>query len=78
MTVSVQSAGRRGGLKVLERHGRVFFVDIGKKGQRAMREKYPGKASEWGKRGGRPRKLPLEVAGGGETTKIGGCGPAFR
>ena len=79
MSVSVQSAGRRGGLRVLERYGRYFFVQIGRKGQLAMRERYPGKASEWGRRGGRPRKPTLESEGGGETTKEGGyADPLFN
>ncbi len=56
MVLSVTTAGRRGGLAVLRKHGKEFYSSIGKKGQKAMREKYPGMASEWGERGGRPRK----------------------
>jgi general stress protein YciG len=56
---TVQEAGRLGGLKLLHNRGRTHFVEIGKTGQRAMRRKYPGMASEWGKRGGRPRKRSL-------------------
>ena len=59
MSLTVVEAGRKGGLKVLRTRGREFFAGIGKKGQKAMREKYPGMASEWGKRGGRPLKLKL-------------------
>jgi len=64
MPITVNEAGRRGGLAVLQRHGREFYVGIGKKGQAAMRQRYPGWASRWGKLGGRPRKLPLKGMGG--------------
>jgi hypothetical protein len=60
MTMTVNEAGHRGGLAVLRRRGRDFFVCIGKRGQEAMREKYPGMASVWGRLGGRPRKLTLD------------------
>lgn len=58
--ITVRQAGRRGGLAVLSSRGKQFFVEIGKKGQVAMRGKYPGMASEWGKKGGRPQKSNLE------------------
>jgi len=57
--MSVAEAGRKGGLIVLIRRGRAFYSVIGKKGQQAMRQKYPNMASEWGKLGGRPKKLAL-------------------
>jgi general stress protein YciG len=56
---TVQEAGRLGGLKLLHNRGRKHFIEIGKAGQQALRRKYPGMASEWGKRGGRPRKRGL-------------------
>lgn len=56
MAVTVTTAGRRGGLAVLHKYGKAFYSSIGEKGQKDVREKYPGMASEWGKRGGRPRK----------------------
>jgi len=59
MSISVAEAGRKGGLTVLDRRGRAFYSEIGKKGQQAMRQKYPNMASEWGKLGGRPKKLTL-------------------
>lgn len=59
MTITVVEAGRKGGLKVLETHGRDFFVRIGRKGQGAMRAKYPDMAKQWGKLGGRPKKPSL-------------------
>ena len=61
--LTVQEAGRRGGLKVRVKYGRSFFSDIGRKGQKAMRAKYPEKASEWGKMGGRPAKPSLDEIG---------------
>ncbi len=70
--VTVNEAGKKGGLMVLRKHGRGFFVEIGKRGQATMRGRYPGMAKEWGRRGGRPRKPTLaEIMGerGKETTK---------
>ena len=70
--VSVNEAGKKGGLAVLRKHGRGFFVEIGKRGQATMRDRYPCMAKEWGRRGGRPRKQTLaEIMGerGEETTK---------
>jgi general stress protein YciG len=57
--MDVKDAGRKGGLKVLAERGRKHFVAIGKKGQEVLRKRYPGMASEWGKKGGRPRKNNL-------------------
>jgi len=54
--VTVSEAGRKGGLSVLQKRGRNFFKEIGRKGQETMRKRYPNMASEWGKKGGRPRK----------------------
>ena len=65
MTVSVAEAGRKGGLAVLSNKGHAFYSQIGRKGQQAMRAKYPNMASEWGRRGGRPRKLDLNSMGRG-------------
>ena len=59
-SLTVVEAGRRGGLTVLRDRGREFFIHIGVKGQRELRRRYPGMASEWGKKGGRPRKNTLE------------------
>ena len=54
--ITVNEAGRRGGLSLLVKRGQSHFVEIGKKGQEALRKRYPGMAAEWGKKGGRPRK----------------------
>ncbi len=63
---TVREAGRKGGTTVLQKHGLAHFSRIGVKGQAAMRMKHPGKASEWGKLGGRPKKLPLNKIMGEE------------
>ena len=73
MAITVNEAGRRGGLTVLGNRGRGHFVKIGRKGQSAMRRKYPGMAREWGKMGGRPRKPKLVNAGeGAKNSQEGG------
>jgi general stress protein YciG len=54
--ITVKEAGRKGGLVLLSKNGRLYFIEIGKKGQATTRKRYPGMASEWGKKGGRPRK----------------------
>ena len=58
--ITTSEAGRKGGLALLSKRGKKHFVEIGKKGQEAMKESYPGMASEWGKKGGRPRKITFE------------------
>jgi general stress protein YciG len=57
---TVSEAGRKGGLCVLKKKGRNFFREIGRKGQKTMRRRYPNMASEWGKKGGRPRKETIK------------------
>ena len=57
--ITVSEAGRKGGLALLRKRGKKHFVEIGKKGQEEMKKRYPGMASEWGKKGGRPRKNNL-------------------
>lgn len=54
--MTINEVGRLGGLTVLAQRGRDYFSEIGRKGQQVMRKRYPGMASVWGKRGGRPRK----------------------
>ena len=57
--ITVNEAGRKGGLALLVKRGHKHFVEIGKKGQEKLRKGYPNMASEWGKKGGRPRKNNL-------------------
>jgi len=54
--ITVAEAGRKGGLSLLSRRGTKHFAEIGRKGQEVMKKRYPGMASTWGKKGGRPRK----------------------
>ena len=54
--ITASEAGRKGGLALLGKRGRKHFAEIGKKGQEVMKKRFPGMASEWGKKGGRPRK----------------------
>ena len=63
MSITVAKAGRKGGLTVLRKLGREFYVGIGQKGQKSMRRKYPNMAREWGKLGGRPKKHSLDDMG---------------
>lgn len=73
MSISVVEAGRLGGKAVLKKKGRDFFSLIGKMGQKAMRDKYPGMARVWGKLGGRPKKPTLaEIMGETGQIIIGG------
>lgn len=67
MSITVNEAGRRGGLSVFRARGCQFFAEIGKKGQRVMRARYPNMASQWGKLGGRPRNPKLEEITGNES-----------
>jgi hypothetical protein len=60
---TVRQAGRSGGLAVLRRRGPAWFSQIGLKGQQGLRAKHPGKAKEWGRLGGRPRKPSLRNMG---------------
>lgn len=77
-TLTVREAGRLGGLALLEKRGRPYFAQIGQMGQRAMRRKYPNRACEWGKLGGRPRKLNLSDMGQeGKLKKGGEADPPF-
>jgi general stress protein YciG len=59
MRMNVVEAGKRGGLTTLIKKGREHYSLIGQKGQQALRLKYPGMASVWGKLGGRPKKPTL-------------------
>jgi len=58
-SISVSEAGKKGGLALLAKRGNSHFAEIGKKGQEVLRERFPGMASVWGKKGGRPRKNNL-------------------
>lgn len=65
-------AGRRGGRRTLERHGRDHFRAIGKKGGERTKELYAELLREFGRRGGRPQRPDLDEAMGEEIPKKGG------
>lgn len=67
--MDVTEAGKKGGLTVLNKLGREFYVGIGRKGQKALRDRYPGMAKVWGKRGGRPKKSNLNDMGDRDKNK---------
>jgi hypothetical protein len=54
--MTMKEAGRKGGLALLGKRGKKHFGEIGKKGQEMMKRRYPGMASTWGRKGGRPKK----------------------
>jgi general stress protein YciG len=59
--MTVAEAGRRGGLRTLNRHGKKHLQNIGVKGSKSQRDKHPpSKFRDWGRRGGRPRKFTLK------------------
>lgn len=74
MMLTVQQAGKIGGLTTSKKMGREFYVHIGRKGQEAVRRKYPNMARIWGRMGGRPRRPTLaEIMGEeGQILKNGG------
>jgi general stress protein YciG len=62
--ISVHEAGRRGGRATLEKHSTDFFKEIGARGGRRTRQLYAHMLSEFGKKGGRPRRpIPRESMG---------------
>jgi general stress protein YciG len=67
--ITVRQAGRRGGTRTLERHGREHFQAIGRKGGNRTAELYRDLLSEFGKRGGRPRRPTLDEYMGEEAGK---------
>ena len=58
--LTVKQAGARGGNRTLERHGREFFQTIGRKGGKRTAKLYRELLSDFGKRGGRPRRPALD------------------
>ena len=58
--LTVKQAGQRGGSRTLERHGREHFQAIGRKGGKRTAKLYRELLSDFGKRGGRPRRPALD------------------
>lgn len=67
--ITVAEAGRRGGIMTRDRHGVEFLRKIAQKGGRATATRYHDLLSEFGKRGGRPRRPALDERMGEETSK---------
>lgn len=62
--ITVNQAGRRGGLETLRRHGREHFVSAGCTGQKAVACRYTTEdRRHWGSLGGRPRRVRLVDTG---------------
>jgi len=57
--LTVAEAGRRGGRATLKSQGIDFYKRIGKKGGQRTKELYYDLFSQFGKRGGRPRRPAL-------------------
>ena len=64
VNVSVKEAGRRGGCATLERRGVEFYRQIGRKGGQQTAELYAEVLSEFGKKGGRPKRPHVQGVGG--------------
>lgn len=62
--ISVQMAGHLGGVKTAALHGRIHFVNAGKRGQQIFGQRYTSEdRSRWGKLGGRPKKSTITFSG---------------
>ena len=58
--ITAAEAGRRGGQATLESQGRDFFKRIGHKGGRRTARLYRELLSDFGKKGGRPKRPNLD------------------
>lgn len=67
--ITVAEAGRRGGKSTLERRGIEFLREIAKKGGEVTKSRYAHLFSEFGRRGGRPRRPNLENSVGEESPR---------
>jgi general stress protein YciG len=64
--LTVQEAGRRGGQTTLQNQGVEHFKKIGRKGGKHTAQLCRDRLSEFGRRGGRPRRPNLEESMEGE------------
>jgi len=62
--ITTVEAGRRGGQTTLEHHGVEFFRRIGRKGGQRTASLYRELLTEFGRRGGRPRRPTLDESAG--------------
>lgn len=61
--ITVVEAGRRGGTMTRERHGIEFYRRIGARGGQITKKRWGHLFSQFGKKGGRPRRPSLEDMG---------------
>ena len=61
--ITCREAGRRGGTMTRDRHGVASLRKIAKRGGEVTKMRYGHLFSEFGKRGGRPRRPALEDMG---------------
>ena len=81
MSMSVQEAGKKGGISTRNKYGHIFLKNIGQRGGKVTSERHRDKLSYWGKKGGRPRKSNLanmEETPDGKSKQKGGRGASFR
>jgi general stress protein YciG len=64
--ITVAEAGRRGGHATLQNQGLEHFKKIGRKGGKHTAQLYRNRLSEFGTRGGRPRRPNLQQSTEGE------------
>ena len=64
--ISVREAGRRGGIATRDRHGIEFYRQIGARGGESTKKLYAHLFSEFGKKGGRPKRPTLSELVGEE------------
>ena len=64
--MTVREAGQRGGRATRERHGVEFYRQIGARGGETTKRRWGHLFSQFGKKGGRPRRPNLENSLGEE------------
>jgi len=74
-TITVQEAGRRGGIATRDRQGIEFLKSIGVLGQKAFATRYTlADRSRWGRMGGRPAKRGISLGKRANNMRNGGMG----
>lgn len=64
--ITVAEAGRRGGLATRDRHGIEFYRQIGARGGQTTKRRWGHLFSQFGKKGGRPKRPVLSESVGGK------------
>lgn len=62
--ITVAEAGRRGGIATRDRHGLEFYRQIGARGGEITKRRWRHLFSQFGKKGGRPRRPALDESAG--------------